>query len=107
MVASDCRVHFDGCAVCVLRWVTDMSGQIRGMGSRICPDIRVANLAGCAGGFGSAVLVSEGWCRIFPAMFGLRSPLGRDEMSCGLNATNVAARSRHPRQDARAWDELH
>jgi hypothetical protein len=45
--------------------------------------------------------------RIFPAMFGLRSPLGRDEMSCGLNATNVAARSRHPRQDARAWDELH
>jgi hypothetical protein len=59
MVARDGLVHFDGSAVCVLRRVTDMFGQIRGMGSRICQDIRVANLAGCAGGFGSAVLVSE------------------------------------------------
>jgi hypothetical protein len=90
----------------VLKSVTNLTGQIRSMGSRISPDIRVSDwpvvlmVLARSAGLGGVV-------RIFPAMFGLRPPLGRDEMSCGLNATNVAARSRHPRQDARAWDELH
>jgi hypothetical protein len=37
--------QFDDVAVCVVKWVTDLTGRIRGMRSRNCQDIRVANLA--------------------------------------------------------------
>jgi hypothetical protein len=50
---------------------------------------------GSRAGFGGVV-------RIFPAMFGLRSPLGRDEQP-GLTATSVSARRR---LTVRVWDEL-
>ena len=84
-----------------------MSGQNSGHAVAVCPEIRVANFGRLCWWFWLGSASFGGVVRIFPAMFGLPSPLGRDEMSCGLNATNVAARSRHPRQDARAWDELH
>jgi hypothetical protein len=48
----------------VVRCVTDLAGQIRGSGSRICQDIRVSNLAGRACGFGWAVWISPDGVRV-------------------------------------------
>jgi hypothetical protein len=44
----------------VLRRVTDLAGQIRGMESRICQDIRISDLAGGSAEFcGSGILLSR------------------------------------------------
>ena len=47
----------------VLKHVADLTGQIRGMRSRICQDVWVADLAGCVADFCFVVrLLAEG-CR--------------------------------------------
>ena len=39
----------------MLRYVAELTGQIRGMGSWICPDIWVTDLPGCVADFGEEV----------------------------------------------------
>ena len=56
------RARFDGHAECVLRHVADLTGQIRNLGSRICPDMLVADLAGSPAGFRSVVLAISAGC---------------------------------------------
>jgi hypothetical protein len=58
----------------VLRQVADLTGQIRDIGSRICQDIRVSDLAGGDGGYwfvGGGFEASSGFDSDVPASTGL------------------------------------
>jgi hypothetical protein len=61
----------------VLKRVTDLAGQILGIGSRICQDIRVSDLAvGCGGLGGGMRVFAERGGSVYLHLLGANSKQG-------------------------------